>query len=227
MTNKLGAIRVHQELNPKIWTSADHIDPQVREKLLVIAGRFYQFLKVPTQVKDIIVTGSQAGYTYTDLSDLDLHIIVNYGDVECDQPVDELFDTKRKLWKENHTISIRGIPVECYAEDLDRPVKGSSYSLVKDSWIQQPQQVQAQDHDVSPQVAAWVTVIAAAIRTRDIAQLDRVKSLLKQYRQAGLEHQGELGSANLTFKTLRNLGVLSMLMSAHRKLEDRSLSLAN
>lgn len=227
MTNKLGAIQVHQELNPKIWTSADHIDPQVREKLLVIAGRFYQFLKVPTQIKDIIVTGSQAGYTYTDLSDLDLHIIVNYGDVECDQPVDELFDTKRKLWKENHTISIRGIPVECYAEDLKRPVKGSSYSLVKDSWIQEPQQVQAQDNDVSPQVAAWVTVIAAAIRTRDIAQLDRVKTLLKTYRQAGLARQGEMGSANLTFKTLRNLGVIAMLMSAHRKLEDRSLSLAD
>jgi hypothetical protein len=225
--NKPGAIQVHQELNPKIWADADHIDPQVREKLLVIAGRFYQFLKVPTQVKDIIVTGSQAGYTYTDLSDLDLHIIVSYANVECDQPVEELFDTKRKLWKENHTISIRGIPVECYAEDLDRPVKGSSYSLVKDSWITKPQQVEATDQDVSPQVAAWVTVITAAIRTRDIAQLDRVKSLLKTYRQAGLNAQGEMGSANMTFKTLRNLGVIAMLMTAHRELEDRSLSLAN
>ena len=223
----LGAIQVHQELNPKIWASADQIDPVVREKLLVIAGRFYQFLKVPTQVKDIIVTGSQAGYTYTDLSDLDLHIIVSYAHVECDQPVDELFDTKRKLWKENHTITIRGIPVECYAEDLDRPVKGSSYSLVSDQWIREPRALSGSDQDVSPQVAAWITVITAAIRTRDIEQLDRVKSLLKHYRQAGLASQGEMGSANMTFKTLRNLGAISMLMSAHRALEDRNLSLAN
>jgi len=222
----LGAIQVHQELNPKIWASADQIDPIVRNKLLTLAGRFYQFLKVPTAVRDVIVTGSQAGYTYTDLSDLDLHIIVNYGDVECDQPVDELFDTKRKLWKENHTITIRGIPVECYAEDLERPVKGSSYSLIKDQWIREPQRVAAEDNDVSPQVAAWVTVITAAIRTRDIEQLDRVKNLLKHYRQAGLATQGEMGSANMTFKTLRNLGAISILMSAHRALEDQSLSLS-
>jgi hypothetical protein len=223
----LGAIQVHQELNPNIWVSTDQIDPLVRDKLLTLAGRFYQFLKVPAQVQDVIVTGSQAGYTYTDLSDLDLHLIVDYSDVECDQPVDELFDTKRKLWKENHTITIRGIPVECYVEDLDRPVKGSSYSLVRDQWIRQPPAESGSDQDVSAQVAAWVTVITAAIRTRDIAQLDRVKSLLKHYRQAGLEQQGEMGSANMTFKTLRNLGAIAMLMSAYRTLEDRSLSLAN
>jgi hypothetical protein len=36
-----------------------------------------------------------------------------------------------------------------------------------------------------------------------------------------------MGSANMTFKTLRNLGAIAMLMSAYRTLEDRSLSLAN
>jgi hypothetical protein len=44
--NTLGAIQIHQELNSKIWASADQIDPIVRDKLLTLAGRFYQFLKV-------------------------------------------------------------------------------------------------------------------------------------------------------------------------------------
>lgn len=219
-------VELHRELNPRIWDPMNHMRPEVRHALLKVALKFYHFLEVPVEVKDVIVTGSQANYAYTKHSDLDVHIIVDHRDVECDQPVDALFDTKRHLWKLKHNITVYGIPVEMYVEDLNRPVTGSSYSLIRDHWDNKPQATAPHlPGGVDGVAQAWITIINTAIAGQDEGELESVKHLLKLYRQAGLAKQGEFGRANIVFKTLRNNGKIGQLMKAMTDAEDRHLSL--
>jgi hypothetical protein len=218
-------IEPHDELNPLLWAD-ESIRPDVRQALLRIAREFEQYLDVPVAVEDIIVTGSQASYNYTKHSDLDLHIIVDYKTIECDQPVDILLDTKRKLWKLSHDITIHGVPVELYAEDLDRPVKGSSYSLLDDTWRKKPKPADRSEPQGVERIAlAWITVIRQALEAGTPQALKSVKDLLMHYRQASLAKQGEISRGNLVFKMLRNTGVISMLMQALNQALDQELSL--
>lgn len=225
MNHLAPAIDLHDQLNPLLWHD-DQLDPEIKQALLKIARSFWRFVSVPVSVLDVTITGSQTGYTYTDHSDLDLHIIVRYQDVACDQPVEELFRTKRDLWREQHNITVKGIPVECYVEDQAQPVRGSSYSLLKNQWTVRPTRVpDLEEIDLEQTVKAWISVIVAAVKSQDNQQLKEVKNLLKLYRQQGLKRQGELGRANLVFKSLRNTGVLDILLRAERLLHDRQLSL--
>ena len=219
-------IEIHKELNPKLWQD-EKLRKDVQVALLKIAKEFYQFLEIDIKIIDIHVTGSQANYNYTDHSDLDLHLIVDYNTVSCDQPVGELFDTKRKLWKEYHNITVNGIPVELYVEDSNQPAVSSTYSVLKDTWISKPEMPDAefQEEEVKRIVLIWERVIKGAMATNSLTLLTHVKDLLSQYRKTGLSKSGEYGVPNLVFKSLRNDGMISALMEKIGDLKDRRLSL--
>jgi hypothetical protein len=224
--NDFSTIELHSELNPKIWDGED-LESAVQVALLRIAREFYEFLEFDAPLEDIQITGSQANYTYSKYSDIDLHLIVNYKNVSCDQPVEAMFDAKRRLWKERHDITVHGIPVEVYVEDTNKPVTGSSYSLLNDSWIRRPKRVQAHwdDAEISRETMIWLEHVKDALASRDLERIEQVKTDLGHYRKAGLRDQGEFGSHNLAYKNLRNLGVVSLLMQALTHLEDQDLSI--
>jgi len=226
MSEKHLAHQLHTELNPKLW-DGNQLRREVAVALLKIAKEFYKFLEFPAPLKDIIVTGSQANYTYSDLSDLDLHLIVPFEDVQCDEPVDDLFDTKRKLWKLRHDITIHGVPVECYVEDLNKPVTGSSYSLIQDRWIQRPKKITGtiDNAEVNALTKQWLEELVAAMQSKDLSQLEAFKDELRARRQLALKQDGELSAGNLAFKNLRNMGAIDMLMRGLIKLKDRQLSI--
>jgi hypothetical protein len=69
-------VELHSQLNPKIWRKNAEIKPEVQVALLRIAREFYEFLNFDVPLKDIQVTGSQANYTYSQYSDIDLHLVV-------------------------------------------------------------------------------------------------------------------------------------------------------
>lgn len=221
-------IDLHQELNPRLWTDGE-IKPQVQTALLKIARVYYGFLGLDVPIVDVVVSGSQANYNYTEHSDIDLHLIVNYNDVECDMAVDELFDTKRKLWKEQHDIEIYGMPVEVYVEDTNKPAVSSTYSLLKDKWIKPPAKpvMDFDEGEIARVTNKWLHVITEVLKTKDLDQIEMVKNLLWAYRKAGLAKQGEFGTANLVFKFLRNIGASTRLLDAVRHLKDQSLSLGS
>ena len=89
------AIKFHNHLNPKVWGSDEHILPEVKEKLLAIADDFKEFLGLDVEVKDITLSGSNAAYTYTDHSDLDLHLVVDLPKADISDVYRELFDAKK------------------------------------------------------------------------------------------------------------------------------------
>lgn len=219
-------IELHHTLNPKLW-GQDTLHPDVRYALMKIALEFYKFLEVDVEIVDVIVSGSQANYNYTEHSDVDVHLVVPFHRIGCDLPVDEFFDTKRKLWKEHHDITVKGLPVELYVEDLNDPAVSSTYSLIKDQWLSKPNLPpnNIDEEAVSNGFNSWARVIKNAVKSNDLKLCRKAKEFVQHYRKAGLAKGGEYSVPNLVYKELRNAGLISKLMDTITDLYDKNLSI--
>ena len=79
------AIKFHDELNPNLWHN-NKIKPEVKKQLKVISDDFLSELGIDDlDVIDITVSGSNAAYSYTPHSDLDLHILVDMNKLNNDE----------------------------------------------------------------------------------------------------------------------------------------------
>ena len=138
----LSSFNIKKHLNPKFWDDG-HLDTRIRLKLLDIADDFFDSLDVDwVEPVDVIITGSIANYNWNKkYSDIDLHILVDYEDV--DERVDfvrEYFTLKKNAWNEKHkNLRIFGFPVEVYVQDANEPHASSGvYSIDKDKWLTEP-----------------------------------------------------------------------------------------
>jgi hypothetical protein len=218
-------VKIHNQLNPLLW-KGDSLKPQVRQALLQIADHFLKFLKVNAQPIDIVMAGSQANFNYTRHSDIDLHLIFDFDQIECDEPIEELFNAKRLLWKTQHSVKIYDIEVEPYAEDDNKPAVSAYYSLVDNKWIKRPKlkKVDYDVHAVELGSSKWSQMIDFAISQRDLKIAQTLKDLLFAYRRIGLAAYGEFGTPNLIFKSLRNSKKIEQLINLVNRLEDRKLT---
>lgn len=217
----------HEALNSLLWQNSKNLFPEVKEKLLKIANHFQKYVDVDFPIIDVIITGGQTGKYYTAHSDIDLHLITDYDQIECDQEAAELFDTKRKLYQAEYDIKIKGIPVELYVEDIKQPAKGGSYSIIHGKWIRQSTEPDKEiDNDKILKFSQKLsTLINRALASNDIGKLKNIKKQIWQFRQNGLAKDGEFGTANLVFKTLRNSGILKNLLLKIKDLENKNLSI--
>jgi hypothetical protein len=219
-------VTVNRTLNPKIW-KGNELDPQVISKLKDIAEAFEEFVGIDLDVVDYTITGSNANYTWTEYSDLDLHLIIP------GTPTDEqreLFNAKKALWAEQHTITIKGLPVETYIQGQDEPHHSTGvYSIVKDQWLTKPKKVKPRVNDAAVEAKkdSVMRELEAAMLSKDLKKLRAVKEKITKMRKAGLERAGEWSVENLVFKILRNLGMIDQLTEKIRELEDQELSLEN
>jgi hypothetical protein len=217
-------VTVNKILNPKIWDD-NSLKVEVAAKLEDIARAFEEFIGIDLDVVDYTITGSNANYTWTDYSDLDLHLIIPGSPSEEQR---ELFNAKKALWAEQHTITIKGLPVECYVQGKDEPHHSTGvYSLSKDTWIVEPKKVKPQVDDAAIEAKkdAILAQIEQALLSKDLDRLRTVKDKITQMRKAGLERAGEWSVENLVFKILRNLGLIDQITEKIRELEDAELSL--
>ena len=226
MSKFVTPIVIHKNLNLAIWDN-DRLRPEVRKSLLRIAKEFYKFLKVSAPIQDIVIYGSLANYNFTPKSDLDLHIVFDYNAIKCDEPIDALFDTKRKLWKEQHDITIYGIPVELYAEDLHVKPVSASYSVLRNTWIKHPDidNIEWNKEQVKSLVGFWQQLINSTVKLQNYRVAEKLLSILVKFRKVGLKNNGEFGPENLTFKSLRNSGDIEKLNVFINKIKDQDLSL--
>ena len=148
--NLADAVRFHDQLNPRLWGKNEHLLPRVREKLLEIAEDFKEFLGVAdVEVKDITLSGSNAAYTYTPNSDIDLHLVVDIPELN-DDVYRELFNAKKYQYNDEHNIRIGGYDVELYVQPSDdKHVSSGIYSVLNNKWLQVPKPRKADVDDIS------------------------------------------------------------------------------
>lgn len=222
------AVKFHDELNPNLWKN-DKLRPEVREQLLKIADDFLSELGISgLKVKDITVSGSNAAYTYTPYSDLDLHILVDFKQLPNDEIYQELFTSKKSLYNDNHDIKVHGVPVELYVQDSNQPVVSiGEYSLKDNDWLKYPSKRRANFNQTATRAKyeKLGSMIELALKADSLKQVDKALKIIKQYRKAGLDKTGEFGPENLAFKALRNMGLIKKLYDYKNQLHSRELSI--
>lgn len=227
---------IKDTLCPEIWDEDGKIKPEVRKKLLQATKLHYDYLKIePVKLLDIVITGSIANYNYHDQSDIDVHLILNYEDVdENDELVSEYFGAKKALWQLKHDIKIKGHDVEFYVQDKDQEHHSSGiYSLVTNDWVIKPEpkkSLQIDVEQVKKKAADFINrieTVSGLAKTLDkVEKINDLKLKIRTLRQAGLNSAAEEFSVeNLVFKILRNSGYLQMLSDAKREVIDQTVSL--
>ncbi len=225
----VNALDFHSGLNQALWNKGKlRID--VRVTLLRSAWAFVEFLDVPSLViSSIHLTGSNANYNYTQWSDCDVHLVVDYSTFEDPEIAENFFHTKKTLWNALHDgVRVNGFPVELYVEDAKHPVTANGvYDLLNDKWVKKPTREKPhwEAADVIAKSISFIHQINAAISANTSSAIHRVFEKLKSLRRAGLEKSGEFSTENLTFKTLRNLGFVGKLAKARQEINNFELSL--
>lgn len=221
------AVIFQDKLNPALWKNSQ-LKPLIRYKLLQIAKNFVEFIGIEKlNLKDITISGSNAAYTYTAQSDLDLHLIVDIPS-EHETQMKQLFDAKKNQYNFTRNIKIKGIDIELYVQgSKDAHHSAGIYSVLDDRWISEPkqEQVDVNDDDVENKVNNYISKINLALKSNSKRKLTAVKDELSKIRKAGLDQSGEFSVENLTFKVLRARGFIGKLRDKIRELEDKELSL--
>lgn len=222
------AVKFHDQLNPRIWGPDERMLPEVRKKLLAIADDFRESLGIDVEVKDITISGSNAAYTYTPHSDIDLHLVADLPQADESDVYRELFDAKKYQYNDEHDFRIGGYDVELYVQDARKPHYSQGiYSIKDDQWISVPKRRRPEVNDISVE-SKYQDIgarIDAAIESGDLARMDAMARKIRDMRQTGLETTGEFGPENLAFKILRNNGTLNKLKHARLAAKDREMSL--
>lgn len=226
--NLADAVKFHSELNPRLWHN-EQLRPEVEQQLRAIADDFRQFLGIrDLDVQDITISGSNAAYTYTPHSDIDLHLVVNLDEV-CDSEVyRELFDAKKYQYNDEHNYKIGGYDVELYVQDATQPHHSQGiYSLINNKWIRVPNRRHPTVDDISvkSKYEDLGNRIEQALKSGNIDAIKNLWDKVKTMRKTGLADSGEFGPENLTFKLLRRHGLLEKLKTAVNQARDQELSL--
>ena len=233
----LDSFSVKKTLNPKVWGNPSNPEeavmiPKVRKALMRIAEEFVEYLGEDVFVDDIVLTGSLSNFNWSEYSDFDLHVHVDLEKYGKESELHkELFNLKKQLFNEKHDIRIFGYDVELYAQDTKEPHYSSGiYSIMDNEWINKPKKskVDIDKPILEKKIQNWTDKIDDTLEKvesgEDGKTLDTLKEKIKEYRQSGLEKDGELSYENLVFKYLRRSGHLEKLFNTATKVYDKELS---
>lgn len=216
MENLVEKIELHDTLNPKLWDPDNKLDSEVSEKLHEIVDQFILELEendIPIKVLDAHLVGSNASFNYTDESDLDVHVVANFEDVTCDPIIlNLLYNFFKKYFNDKYEISIHGVPVELYVEDVNAAtISNGIYSLFNDEWIKFPEPVEVPDIDITGDLEPYEDRYDEIMEERDADKAEELISELYLLRKNALATEGEYSVGNLVFKEFRKLGYLDGL----------------
>ena len=224
-------LRFTEILNPVFWIG-DSLKPEVREALMNFAEAFAAYVDLDERAMvDVLLLGGNAGYNYTQYSDLDVHIVVDPKFIPDCNPdlLDQYYMDKKTLWELTHNVTIYGVKVEPYIErpKITRKKSQGVYSLLKKSWIQEPTRIEGDvdEKDIEKKVNNFKTKIDALIKNRDADGLKELVKKLRDGRSVSLQKYGEYGFENMVFKELRNLGYIDKVRTVVVDLKSRRLSL--
>jgi hypothetical protein len=226
-------LKKKDELCPKVW-DGDKMNPEVRKSLLKNVLAFVKFLEMEdVKFKDITLTGSLANYNWTEYSDLDVHLLLDFKQVgEDSEFLDDYFGTKKSLWNERMPIKVKGHDVEMYVQNVNEPHTSTGiYSIFNDKWVTKPieEMIGIDIGNVKSKAKHIADMIDEIEDYEDDGEkadiIDKFMEKLKLFRKAGLEDGGEFSTENLVFKGLRHSGYLDKLMEMKKESITNELTL--
>jgi hypothetical protein len=220
----------NKTLSEKFWNEKHEFDPSIKDKLLEIAQDFYDSLDIGhVDIKDIQLTGSMANFNYNDSSDLDVHILIDFKDVDENvELVEKALSGPRFIWNLRHNITMRGHDVELYVQDINEPhVASGLYSILNDEWVKTPSydppNVDMQDVDKKYNtIVRDIELIEEHFNQKDLDDEDlrrlhekaeKLKSKISEDRSKGLKSEGLFSVENIVFKKLRNSDMIGKLIN--------------
>lgn len=227
-------------LNPNFWENGI-FSKDVQKKLIQIARDFYDSLDIEASILDIQLTGSLANYNYTEYSDLDVHIIIDFKEINKDKSLVKMaLDGLRFIWNQRHDIIIRGHDVELYIQDeTEQHTASGLYSLLQEKWIRKPRYnpPEIDERDVELKYEEYVKEIAKLdekISQRNtpkeyLSLRNRAKKLKEKIQKGRKEclsgeEASEFCVENLVFKKLRNTGMIEKLIEIMSHAYDEAYS---
>jgi hypothetical protein len=228
--------QINDELEPNIWKN-EQLRPFIGKKLMEIANDFIDGLPFNVTIQDVRFTGSLANYNWSKYSDIDLHIVVDFSELDDNKElVKEMFDAKRLRWNEHHDITLKGYEVELYIEDDSEEHSSSGvYSVMDDQWINKPERTDTsidldtakkKASDIEQQIASIDAMFSRREFEKVIRHVDRLKKKIRNMRQAGLDTEAmEFSPENIAFKLLRRNDMLDILTKLKYKAYDQSMTL--
>tara|TARA_R100001079_G_scaffold96407_1_gene59675 strand:+ start:5231 stop:6007 length:777 start_codon:yes stop_codon:yes gene_type:complete len=210
-------------LSEDIWTDNEQIKPEILQAALRIAQEYFEDLKLNpnVKIKDITLTGSLASYNWSDMSDFDLHILIDFNQLDNRDLLEDYLRQKSRIWNITHKILLKGFEVEIYVQDSNEPhYTAGEYSLMENKWIKRPSRTRLNvNYEVVKQKAAKIMEeiddAYDMFAEKDFLQAktsgDAIMERLKRYRKAGLETRGVYSVENLVFKVLRRNDYLEKL----------------
>lgn len=230
-----GILQINDTLNSLFWEN-DRFSSSVRDKLLEIAENFFGNLGLESDIDDITITGSMANFNWTKYSDIDLHLIVDFSEIDENiELVREYFSSKTSNWNKEHDISFYDYDVEIYVQDVNEIHRSSGvYSLLEDEWLTKPTRIEPKV-DVKMVKKKANSFIDMIERVEDMYYDKdyedahnfslRLTKRIKKYRQSGLEDGGEYSNENLVFKYLRNKKYIDVLFDVRNTSYDKMMSI--
>jgi hypothetical protein len=219
--------QIFEGLNDKFSMRDD-----IRKRLIEISNNFIESFGVKFFIHDVILTGSLSNYNWSQYSDVDLHILIDFDETE--HPMDlvkEFFDAKERVWNEKHDIKIKGFDVEVYVQDVKQEhISSGVYSILHNKWLIEPEKNKPNIDDrmilqKGEHYAKQIDLlIKKSNKTNILQMIDDFRKKIKTFRQSGLEQGGEYSYENLTFKLLRRNGYFGKLIKLKKDITDKKLS---
>ncbi len=218
-----------------VWIG-NTINPDVSERLIEIADSILETMDLDVKVKDIILTGSIAGYNWHEFSDIDLHIILDFSEIDDNfDLVKRMLDQSRINWNKVHNIYISDKEVELYFQDEKETHESNGiWSLLQDEWLAEPVRLEMNvDLDgVEKKAEAFARsiehveeLISDGKHKEANDYASKLKKRIARMRKAGLAEEGIYSPENLAFKMLRNANWLGRLSNSKIDSYDKMMSL--
>ena len=205
---------------------------EIKKRLLEVSNNFIESLGVEFFIHDIVLTGSLANYNWSQYSDVDLHILIDFEESKYEMDIlKEFFDAKKNVWNEKHDIKIKGYDVEVYVQDVNEEhISSGVYSILHNKWIIEPEKDNPNIDDrkileKGEEFGKKIDHLLQNPKEITIDQLEDLRKKRKEFRQSGLESGGEYSYENLTFKLLRRNGYIQKLLKLKTQLTDKKLSI--
>ena len=230
-----GLLKPRDALFPKFWKN-NNLNAIVGRKLMEIADEVIKGLDLGIEVEDVVVTGSIASYNWHALSDIDLHIMIDFEKIDDNfDLVKRMLDQIRINWNKKHNILIANKEVELYFQHYTEPHEANGiWSLALEKWLVLPVKL-------NPEIDIKTTEKKAEAIAQSIEHLfeifkkekykeardyaGKIKSKIAKMRQSGLADAGIYSPENLAFKMLRNSGYLEKLSTLNIEAYDKMMSL--